>query len=149
MNKNGRDHWRSSSPASLLKQGPLEQVAQDCIPIILEYFLRGRLNNISGQPVPVLGHPPSKGVILHVQVELPLSACCLFCYCSASLGRAWFHSLDIPPSDIYRHWSLLCCLFSRQKRTCSLCISAWEMLQSSHRLCNLMLDSFQEHHISM
>lgn len=104
MNKNGRHHQRSSSPTSLLKQDPLEQIAQDCIRIILEYFQWGWLNNLSGQPVPVISHTHSKGVLLHVQVELPLSACCLSPYCLALLSRAWVHPLDILPSDIYRCW---------------------------------------------
>lgn len=34
----GREHWRSSTPTSLLKQGPLEHAAQDCIPVGVEYL---------------------------------------------------------------------------------------------------------------
>lgn len=34
----GREHWRSSTPTSLLKQGPLEHAAQDYIPVGVEYL---------------------------------------------------------------------------------------------------------------
>ena len=67
----GRDLWRSSSPNSLLEQDHLEQVAQDGIQAGFEYLQRRRLHNLSGQPVPVLGHPQSK-VFPHIQMELPV-----------------------------------------------------------------------------
>jgi len=55
----GRDLWRSSSPTPLLKQVHLEQAAQDCIQVGLEYIPRSRLHNPFGQPTPVLkSHVP-------------------------------------------------------------------------------------------
>ncbi|KFV81554.1 Y-box-binding protein 3, partial [Struthio camelus australis] len=53
----GRDLWRSSSPTSLLQQGPLEHIAQDRVQAGFEYLQRRRLHHLSGQPVPVLCHP--------------------------------------------------------------------------------------------
>jgi len=64
--------WRSSSPTPLPKQGHLEQAAQDPVQAGLEYLQRRRLHNSSGQPVPVLCHPQTKGVLPHVQTELML-----------------------------------------------------------------------------
>jgi len=49
----GRDLCGSSSPPSLLKQGHLEQAAQDLVQVGLEYLQR-RLHSLCGQPVPVL-----------------------------------------------------------------------------------------------
>ena len=67
-----RDLCASSSPTPLLKQGHLEQAAQDVVQADLEYLQRRRLYNLSGQPVPVLCHPQSEEVLPHVQTELPM-----------------------------------------------------------------------------
>ena len=67
----GRDLCGSSSPTPLTKQGHLKQAAQDLGQVGFEYLQRSRLHNPSGQPVPVLCHPPSKEV-LYVQMELPV-----------------------------------------------------------------------------
>jgi len=53
----GRDLCGSSSPTLLLKQGHLQQAAQDLVQEGLEYLQRRRLHNLPGQPVPVLCHP--------------------------------------------------------------------------------------------
>lgn len=68
----GRDLWRSSCPALLLKQGHLEPVAQDHVQMAFEYLQGWRLDNFSGQPVPVLGHPYSEKVFPDVQTEPPV-----------------------------------------------------------------------------
>ena len=68
----GRDLWRSSGPTPLLKQGHLGQVASDHVQIAFEYLQGWRLHNLSGQPVPVLGHPHSKKVFPDVQREPPV-----------------------------------------------------------------------------
>lgn len=57
----------SSSPA---EAGSLEQVSQECIQVSFEYFQRGRLHNLPGQPVPVFCHPQCKEFFPHVEVEL-------------------------------------------------------------------------------
>jgi len=46
----GRDVCGSSSPTPLLKQGHLEQVAQDLVEGGFQYLQRRRTHNISGQP---------------------------------------------------------------------------------------------------
>jgi len=68
----GRDLCGSSSPAPLLKQGHLQQAAQDRVQVRLEYLQRRRIYNTSGQPVPVLRHPQREEVPPHVQTELPM-----------------------------------------------------------------------------
>jgi len=68
----GKDLCGSSSPNPLLKQGHLQQAAQDLVQAGLEYLQRRRLNNLSGQPVPVLRHPQREEVLPHVQTELPM-----------------------------------------------------------------------------
>jgi len=56
----------------LLKQGHLQQAAQDLVQAGLEYLQRKRLHSLPGQPVPVLGHPQSEEVLPYVQTELPM-----------------------------------------------------------------------------
>jgi len=68
----GRDLCGSSSSTPLLKQGHLEQAAQDLVQAGLEYLQRSRIHNLPGQPVAVLHHPQREEVLPHVQVELPL-----------------------------------------------------------------------------
>ena len=67
-----RDLCGSSNPTPLLKQGHLQQAAQDLVQAGLEYLQRGRLHNIPGQPVPMLRHPQREEVLPHVQMELPV-----------------------------------------------------------------------------
>ena len=55
----GRDLCGSSSPTPLLKQGQLQQAAQELVQVGLEYLQR-RLHNLPGKPVPVLHHPQSE-----------------------------------------------------------------------------------------
>ena len=50
----GKDLCGSSSPTLLPKQGHPQQAAQDLVQAGLEYLQRRRLNNLSGQPVPVV-----------------------------------------------------------------------------------------------
>jgi len=50
----GRDLCGSSSPTPLPKQGHLELAAQDFVQAGLEYFQRGRLHNLPGQPVTLI-----------------------------------------------------------------------------------------------
>jgi len=66
----GRDLCGSSTPTPLLKQGRLEQAAQDLVQADLEHLQRRRIHNLPGEPVPVLCHPQSE-VLPHVQTELP------------------------------------------------------------------------------
>jgi len=47
----GRDLCGSSSPTSLLKQGHLQQAAQDLFQAGLEYLQRRRLHNLPGRSV--------------------------------------------------------------------------------------------------
>jgi len=62
----GRDLWRLSSPSILL-----QHVTRHNVQVGFEYLHRRRLYNLSGQSVPVLCHPHSKEVFLHIQMELP------------------------------------------------------------------------------
>jgi len=68
----GRDLWRSPSPNPLLKQGHLEQAAQDLIQAGFEYLQRRRIHSPSGQRVPLLHHPQREEVLPDVQTELPM-----------------------------------------------------------------------------
>jgi len=68
----GRDLCGSSSPTPLLKQGHVQQAAQDCVQVGLEYLQGRRLDSLPGQPVSVLHHPQSEEVLPHVQTELPM-----------------------------------------------------------------------------
>jgi len=68
----GRDLWGSSSPTHLLKQGVLQQAAEDLVQAGFDYLQRRRIHSLSGQPVPGLRHPQSEEVLPHVQTELPM-----------------------------------------------------------------------------
>lgn len=57
-----RDLWRSPSPTTLLKQGSLEQVAQNHVQIAFEYLQGWKLQNLPGQHVPMLSHPHTEKV---------------------------------------------------------------------------------------
>ena len=62
----GRDLCGSSSPTPLVKQGHLQQAAQDLVQAGLEYLQRRRLHKLPGQPVPVLHHPQREEVLPRV-----------------------------------------------------------------------------------
>jgi len=68
----GRELCGSPSPTPQPKQGHLQQAAQDCVQIGLEYLQRRRLHSLPGQPVPVLRHPQREEVLPYVQTELPM-----------------------------------------------------------------------------
>ena len=68
----GRDLCGSASPTPLPKQGHLLQAAEDLVQADLDYLQRRKIDNLPGQPVPGLCHPQSKGVLPHVQTELPM-----------------------------------------------------------------------------
>jgi len=57
----GRDLCGSSSPIPLLKQGHLEQAAQDLVQAGLEYLQRRRLHNLPGA---TCSSAPSKLVLV-------------------------------------------------------------------------------------
>jgi len=57
-----RDLWRSSGPTPLLKQRHLQLVVQDHIQTTFEHLQGWRLQNVPGEPAPVLSHPHSKKV---------------------------------------------------------------------------------------
>ena len=61
-----RDLCGSSSPTLLLKQGHLQQAAQDLVQAGPECLQRRRLHNLPGQPVPVLCHSQMEEVLPHV-----------------------------------------------------------------------------------
>ena len=71
----GRGLLRSRGLPLQLKHGHLELVAQVCIQLGFAYLQGWRLHNLSGQPVPVLGHPHSKRVFPDVQREPPVFQC--------------------------------------------------------------------------
>ena len=62
----------SSGPTFLLKQGHSEPLAQDRAQTAFEYLQGWRLHNLSGQPVPGLGHRHSEIVFPDVQREPPV-----------------------------------------------------------------------------
>ena len=68
----GKDLWRSASSTPLPKQGHLQQAAQDLVQADFEYLQRRIIQNLPGQPVPLLYHPQSEEVLPRVQTELPL-----------------------------------------------------------------------------
>ena len=68
----GRDLRRLASPASLLKQGPLEEVARDPMKMAFERLQGLRFHSLSGQPLAVLWHPHTRKVVPSVQTQFPL-----------------------------------------------------------------------------
>ena len=72
----GRDLQWSSDPTPLLKQGHLQPLAQDQFQMVFEYLQPWRLHKLSGQPVPVLGHPHSKMCFLMFRQSLSCFSLC-------------------------------------------------------------------------
>jgi len=66
--------WRSSDPISLLKQGHLEQAAQNYLQMAFEYLQGGRLHSLSRQSVPVLNHRELETQVLFCKVVLQLGS---------------------------------------------------------------------------
>ena len=69
--QNCRD-WKTIESNPPAKAGTLIQVAQVVVQPDLEYLHKRRLQNFSGQPVPVLCHPYQKEVLPHVSMELQM-----------------------------------------------------------------------------
>ena len=102
----GRDLCGSSSPIPLLKQGHLQQDAQDLVQMGFEYLQRRRLHNLPGQPVPVLRHPQREEVLPRVQLELPLLQFVPIAPCPVTghyYKESGPHPPDTHPADICRH----------------------------------------------
>ena len=109
----GRDLYGSSSPTPLLKQGHLQQAAQDLVQAGLENLQRRRIHNLPGQPVPVLRHPQSEEVLPHVQTQ-DLAKVCDFEKPLWSLQRlsrvVWLHQHYIKKTCLVNaHWSTHSC----------------------------------------
>jgi len=66
----GRDLWRSSGPACLLRQSHLEPVAHDHVQMAFEYLQGWRLRSCPGQAV--LSHIRNGRVFADVQTEPPV-----------------------------------------------------------------------------
>jgi len=100
----GRVFWRSSGPRALLKQIHLGLVAHNHTQTDFEDLQEERLHNITGQPVPLLGHPQTKKVFTDVQMAHTV-------FVPTASGpvtghhqkRAWFCLLRILLSDICTH----------------------------------------------
>jgi len=58
---------------SLFKLAYVGEVAQNYVHSAFEYLQRWKVYNLSGQPVPVLGHPHSKEVFPYSQTEPPVN----------------------------------------------------------------------------
>lgn len=54
MGEVGKYHWRSCGPTSLLGQGAVEHISQDCVWLAFEYLQGRRVHKISGQPAKVI-----------------------------------------------------------------------------------------------
>jgi len=91
----GRHLCGSSSPTPLLKQGHLQQPAQDHVQMGLEYLQRRRLHSLPGQPVPVLRHPQREEVLPHVP-ELPMPQFMPVAPCPVA-GHHWKEFVDCTP----------------------------------------------------
>jgi len=73
----GRDLQSSSGPTSLLKQGHLKLVSQDCVQTDFEYLQIRTLHSLSGQPVPALSHPHGKRKKISIFLCLDGLSCAL------------------------------------------------------------------------
>ena len=87
----------------LLKQDQLERDSQYRIQLGFEYFHGWRLHNLSGQPVPVINHPPSREVFYCIEMEGPvLQFLPIVCHCAAG-RRLWLPLLHSLPSGSDTH----------------------------------------------
>lgn len=98
----GKDLWPSSCPSPLLKQGQLEQAAQDYVQMTFEYLQECRLHNLPDQSVPGFRHPYCKKVFCDIQKEPPVFQ--LVPIASALFTEHyWILLLYIIPLDTCRH----------------------------------------------
>ena len=107
MLEDGKDFWKSSGPAPLLKQNHLEQAAQDHVQTVLKHPQRWRLHNLPGQPVPVLSHAHCKINVSSCSDRTSHDSFCVYCLWScpsALLERAWLSLLCILRSGVCIHW---------------------------------------------
>lgn len=54
----------------LARQGHLEQVTQQCIQVGFECLERGRVHDLSRQPIPALCQPQHKEILTHFEMKL-------------------------------------------------------------------------------
>jgi len=66
----GRGLLRTPGQTALLKQGWLDQFAQDCVRLCSEDLQGCTAHNLPGQPIPVFSHPP---ITLTIVAFSPLS----------------------------------------------------------------------------
>ena len=98
----GRDLWRSSSPAPLLKQVPLEQAAQDHIQVGFEISGEGQSTTSLGSLFQCSVRV-KKFFLMFIWNFLCCSLCPLPLVLSlAPLKRVWPHPPDTHPEDIYQ-----------------------------------------------
>jgi len=144
----GRYLCGSSSPPPLLKQGHLQQAAQDFVQASLEYLQRWRIHSLPGQPVPGLCHPQSEEVLPHVHTELPVLQFVLIAPCPVA-GLHWKESgpILLTPTlqifiSIYEVPSQPSLLQEKQAQFHQSFLIG-EMLQSLHHPRSPPLDSLQ------
>ncbi|KAJ7413827.1 hypothetical protein BTVI_42328 [Pitangus sulphuratus] len=81
-----------------------------------EYLWRRRLRNLSGQPVPVLSPPQSKGFFPPTQMELCFSLHLLpLILLLGSTEKSLAYPLDTDHEDIYMHWLHIVCIMKYEE----------------------------------
>lgn len=106
-------------PSPLLKRGHLETIAQDHVRMAFEDLQEGRPYNLSGQHLPVLGHPHSEKVLLDVQIQLLVfNLCPLLLFLSLNKTEKNLAPVSLHPAFRYTLVrSALNLLFSRLNST--------------------------------
>lgn len=90
-------------PHCTSREGHLETVAQNRVQVAFDYLQERRLYNLSGQPVPMLGHPPSKVCFLMFRQNL------LFQFVfSISFPFSRGFSISAPGPVTGHHWKESC-----------------------------------------
>ena len=114
----GRDLWRSSSATLPLKQGHLQPVVQDHVQRAFNYLQGWRLHNLSGHPVPVLGHLHSEKGFLDIQREPPV-----FQFLLIASGPVTGHHWKEPGSVTFSPSPLVFTFFKKSFASRHICFS--------------------------
>jgi len=149
-----RDLWKSSGPIPLLKQGHLERVAQDHVKTSSEYLQGWRLPKLPGKPIPVLGHSHSKDVFPDVQMAPPV-----FQFVPVASGPVTRHHWKEPGPVVFAPSLQLFLdigeippepsLLQVKQSQISQSFLIGMMFSFLHHLCDILLDSFQQIHVSL
>ncbi|PKU38985.1 hypothetical protein llap_10711 [Limosa lapponica baueri] len=145
----GRDLWRSSDPASLLKQGLLELFVQLHVEKAFDDLQGWRIHNLFGQTMPGLSHPHRKKVVPDVQREPSVVLPLVLSLDTTGKSLALFYVPSLQVFISIEKISPEPSLFQAEQSQLSQPFLVGEILQTLQHLCGPLLGSLQYVHVSL